>query len=139
MSVCSNSLTRILFKRKLYPHGVQQLPKIYVMIFSTLTKHITPPTSTKSRDLIVEKRRDPFMINRKLKMKQAQSLIQMKNEHNKKLNELVTAQNSDTEVPYLSLLNSEYALENIFNTEGNTLNELLLVSLFAIELTLLSL
>lgn len=87
----------------------------------------------------MEKRRDPFMINRKLKMKQAQSLIQMKNEHNKKLNELVTAQNSDTEVPYLSLLNSEYALENIFNTEGNTLNELLLVSLFAIELTLLSL
>lgn len=87
----------------------------------------------------MEKRRDPFMINRKLKMKQAQSLVQMKNEHNKKLNELVTAQNSDTEVPYLSLLNSEYALENIFNTEGNTLNELLLVSLFAIELTLLSL
>ncbi|CAB3247367.1 unnamed protein product [Arctia plantaginis] len=88
-------------------------------IFHTLTKHITPPTSTKSRDLIMEKRRDHFVINRKLKMKQAQSLIQMKNEHNKKLNELVTAQNSDAEVPYLSLLNSEYALENIFNTEDN--------------------
>lgn len=66
----------------------------------------------------MDRRRDAFVINRKLKMKQAQSLIEMKNEHNKKLNELVTAQNSDAEVPYLSLLTNEYALENIFNTEG---------------------
>ncbi|XP_075976684.1 uncharacterized protein LOC142976947 [Anticarsia gemmatalis] len=88
-------------------------------IFHTLTKHITPPTSTKSREVAMDKRRDAFVVNRKLKMKQAQSLIEMKNEHNKKLNELVTAQNSDAEVPYLSLLTNEYALENIFNTEDN--------------------
>lgn len=68
--------------------------------------------------MTVEKRRDAFTVNKKLKMKQAQSLIELKNEQNKKFNELVTAQNSDAEVPYLSLLTNEYTLEHIFNNEG---------------------
>lgn len=67
---------------------------------------------------MVDKRRDAFIVNKKLKMKQAQSLIELKNEHNKRLNELVTTQNSDAEVPYMSLLTNEYTLEHIFNTEG---------------------
>uniref|UniRef100_A0A2H1VJ63 SFRICE_001171 n=1 Tax=Spodoptera frugiperda TaxID=7108 RepID=A0A2H1VJ63_SPOFR len=87
-------------------------------IYHTLTKHITPPTSTMSRNM-VDKRRDAFIVNKKLKMKQAQSLIELKNEHNKRLNELVTTQNSDAEVPYMSLLTNEYTLEHIFNTEDN--------------------
>ncbi|XP_026730638.1 uncharacterized protein LOC113495845 [Trichoplusia ni] len=88
-------------------------------IYHTLTKHITPPTSTMSRNMTVEKRRDAFTVNKKLKMKQAQSLIELKNEQNKKFNELITAQNSDAEVPYLSLLTNEYTLEHIFNNEEN--------------------
>ncbi|KAJ8719611.1 hypothetical protein PYW08_011786 [Mythimna loreyi] len=87
-------------------------------IYHTLTKHITPPTSTMSRHT-VDKRRDAFIVNKKLKMKQAQSLIELKNEHNKRLNELVTTQNSDAEVPYLSLLTNEYTLVHIFNSEDN--------------------
>ncbi|CAH1636898.1 unnamed protein product [Spodoptera littoralis] len=88
-------------------------------IYHTLTKHITPPTSTMSRNMVVDKRRDAFIVNKKLKMKQAQSLIELKNEHNKRLNELVATQNSDAEVPYMSLLTNEYTLEHIFNTEDN--------------------
>ncbi|KAF9422920.1 hypothetical protein HW555_001463 [Spodoptera exigua] len=87
-------------------------------IYHTLTKHITPPTSTMSRNM-VDKRRDAFIVNKKIKMKQAQSLIELKNEHNKRLNELVTTQNSDAEVPYMSLMTNEYTLEHIFNTEDN--------------------
>ncbi|XP_047028033.1 uncharacterized protein LOC124636143 [Helicoverpa zea] len=88
-------------------------------IYHTLTKHITPPTSTMSRNMTVDKRRDAFIVNKKLKMKQAQSLIDLKNEHNKRLNELATTQNSDAEVPYISLLTNEYTLEHIFNNEDN--------------------
>ncbi|CAH0686173.1 unnamed protein product [Spodoptera exigua] len=92
--------------------------KMIESCLSTLTKHITPPTSTMSRNM-VDKRRDAFIVNKKLKMKQAQSLIELKNEHNKRLNELVTTQNSDAEVPYMSLMTNEYTLEHIFNTEDN--------------------
>lgn len=49
-------------------------------------------------------------------MKQAQSLIETKNEHNKKYKAIT--QNSDGDIPYTSLLTNEYALEDIFCNEG---------------------
>lgn len=54
-------------------------------------------------------------------MKQAQSLIEGKNGH-KKLNEVINPQNSDSEIPYTSLLTNEYVLDNIFNCEGKFLS-----------------
>lgn len=66
----------------------------------------------------VEKRREAFIENRKTKMKQAKSLVNMKNEHNKMLNDIVSGQNSDADVPYTSLLTNDCVLENIFNSEG---------------------
>lgn len=51
-------------------------------------------------------------------MKQAQSLIEMKNKENKFFTEIVSGQNSDTDVPYTSLVNNAHALENNFNNEG---------------------
>ncbi|XP_072939627.1 uncharacterized protein [Epargyreus clarus] len=87
-------------------------------IYHTLTKHITPPTSTASRQINQTKRREAFVDTKKAKMKQAQSLIEGKNGH-KKLNEMINPQNSDSEIPYTSLLTNEYVLENIFNCEEN--------------------
>lgn len=66
----------------------------------------------------VDKRREAFIENKKNKMKQAKSMIDMKNEHNKLLNEIVSGQNSDADVPYTSLLTNGCVLEHIFNSEG---------------------
>ncbi|KAL4715689.1 hypothetical protein ACJJTC_006268 [Scirpophaga incertulas] len=88
-------------------------------IYHTLTKHITPPTSTVSRDMTVEKRREAFTDNRKAKMKQAQSLVELKNQHNKKISAILIGVNSDCDVTYASLLTSECVLENIFSNEEN--------------------
>ncbi|CAH0400108.1 unnamed protein product [Chilo suppressalis] len=87
-------------------------------IYHTLTKHITPPTSTASRNASMEKRREAFIENKKAKMKQARSLIELKNQHNKKLNEILSGQNSDCEVNYASLLTNECVLD-IFSNEEN--------------------
>ncbi|KOB68206.1 Uncharacterized protein OBRU01_18513, partial [Operophtera brumata] len=51
-------------------------------------------------------------------MKQAKSLIEVNNRNNKKLNEIMSGQNSDTDVPYTSLLTNECILENIMNSDG---------------------
>ncbi|KAI5646370.1 hypothetical protein NE865_01832 [Phthorimaea operculella] len=84
-------------------------------IYHTLTKHITPPTSNTS--LSVEKRREAFIENKKARMKQAQSLVEVKNELNKKLSE--TTQCSDGDVQYTSLLAHERALETLISNEEN--------------------
>lgn len=52
-------------------------------------------------------------------MKQAQSLVDIKNGH-KKLTDVLNPQNSDAEVPYTSLLDNECVLENVFSNDGNT-------------------
>ncbi|CAG9788210.1 unnamed protein product [Diatraea saccharalis] len=87
-------------------------------IYHTLTKHITPPTSTVSREMSLEKRREAFIENKKAKMKQARSLIDLKNQHNKKLSEILNGQNSDCDVTYASLLTNECILD-MFNNEDN--------------------
>ncbi|CAH2090360.1 unnamed protein product [Euphydryas editha] len=87
-------------------------------IYHTLTKHITPPNSSTSRRLSLTKRRQAFIDNKKAKMKQAQSLVELKNGH-KKLTEVLNPQNSDAEVPYTSLLDNECVLDNVFNNEEN--------------------
>ncbi|XP_030022372.2 LOW QUALITY PROTEIN: uncharacterized protein LOC115441649 [Manduca sexta] len=87
-------------------------------IYHTLTKHITPPTSSGPRDL-TDKRREAFIENKKAKMKHAQSLVEIKNEQNKMLSDIIGGQNSDSEVPYTSLLANEFTLENIFTNEDN--------------------
>ncbi|XP_028038381.1 uncharacterized protein LOC114249101 isoform X1 [Bombyx mandarina] len=87
-------------------------------IYHTLTKHITPPSSSDRRGSN-EKRKESLVEKKKLKMKQAQSLIEMKNKENKIFTEIVSGQNSDTDVPYTSLVNNAHALENIFNNEDN--------------------
>ncbi|XP_034833081.1 uncharacterized protein [Maniola hyperantus] len=86
-------------------------------IYHTLTKHITPPTSSTSRNINMNKRRQAFIDNKKAKMKQAQSLIETKNGH-KKLAEVLNPQISDSEVPYTSLLTNECVLD-VFNTDEN--------------------
>nr|XP_026493812.1 uncharacterized protein LOC113399026 [Vanessa tameamea] len=86
-------------------------------IYHTLTKHITPPNSS-SRRLSITKRRQAFIENKKAKMKQAQSLIDLKNGH-KKLTEMLNPQNSDADVPYTSLLGNECVLDNVFNNDEN--------------------
>ncbi|XP_026330701.1 uncharacterized protein LOC113238160 isoform X2 [Hyposmocoma kahamanoa] len=83
-------------------------------IYHTLTKHITPPATA---SLSVEKRREAFIEHKKAKMKQARSLIDTKNEHNKKVKAIT--QNSDGDIPYTSLLTNELALEDIFCNEEN--------------------
>ncbi|KAL0878824.1 hypothetical protein ABMA27_003850 [Loxostege sticticalis] len=88
-------------------------------IYHTLTKHITPPTSTISREMTVEKRREAFIENKKAKMKQAQSLVEVKNKQNKKMTEILNAQNSDCDITYASLLTNECVLEHIFSNEEN--------------------
>ncbi|CAH0727022.1 unnamed protein product, partial [Brenthis ino] len=87
-------------------------------IFHTLTKHITPPTSSASRRHSLAKRRQAFIDNKKAKMKQAQSLVELKNGH-KKVTEMLNPQNSDGEVPYTSLLTNECVLDNVFNSDEN--------------------
>ncbi|XP_049874828.1 uncharacterized protein LOC126372954 [Pectinophora gossypiella] len=84
-------------------------------IYHTLTKHITPPTSTTS--VSVEKRREAFIEHKKARMKHAQSLVEVKNEHNKRLSE--TTQNSDSDVAYTSLLTNAQVIENVFSNEEN--------------------
>lgn len=91
---------------------------MYSNVISTLTKHITPPASSTLREMSVEKRREAFIENKKNKMKQAKSLIEVKNRNNKKLNEIMSGQNSDADVPYTSLLTNECILENIMNSDG---------------------
>ncbi|GBP09111.1 hypothetical protein EVAR_4003_1 [Eumeta japonica] len=81
--------------------------KMIEIAFSTLTKHITPPTSTASRQLTVEKKREAFIENKKARMKQYKSLIEMKNEENIVICNIINIQNSDSEIPYISLLNKE--------------------------------
>lgn len=68
--------------------------------------------------MTVEKRREAFIENKKAKMKQAQSLVEVKNKQNKKLNDILNAQLSDCDVTYASLLTNERVLETMFNTEG---------------------
>ncbi|CAF4855586.1 unnamed protein product [Pieris macdunnoughi] len=85
-------------------------------IYHTLTKHITPPSSSVSK-IDSNKRREAFIENRKAKMKQAQSLIEPKNGH-KKLSEVLNPQNSDSEIPYTSLLSNECVLDVLLNEEN---------------------
>ncbi|XP_053608819.1 uncharacterized protein LOC128674352 isoform X2 [Plodia interpunctella] len=87
-------------------------------IYHTLTKHITPPTSTMSRELTVEKRREAFIEHKKAKMKQAQSMVEAKNEQNRRLSQAMIGQNSDCDVEYTSLLTNECVLD-VVNTEEN--------------------
>ncbi|CAG4952736.1 unnamed protein product [Colias eurytheme] len=87
-------------------------------IYHTLTKHITPPSSSVSKQMDINKRREAFIENRKAKMKQAQSLVEQKNGHTK-IVEVLNPQNSDSEIPYTSLLCNEFILENMFNNEEN--------------------
>lgn len=47
-------------------------------------------------------------------MKQAQSLVEPKNGH-KKLAEVLNPQNSDSEIPYTSLLTNECVLDVLLN------------------------
>ncbi|XP_073946184.1 uncharacterized protein [Choristoneura fumiferana] len=90
-----------------------------IEIYHTLTKHITPPTSSMSREMTVDMRREAFIDNKKAKMKQAQSLVELKNEQNKMITEALTGQNSDCEIAYTSLLTNQCVLENIFNADDN--------------------
>ncbi|XP_022112397.2 uncharacterized protein LOC110991368 [Pieris rapae] len=85
-------------------------------IYHTLTKHITPPSSSVSK-IDINKRRVAFIENRKAKMKQAQSLIEPKNGH-KKLTQVLNPQNSDSEIPYTSLLSNECVLDVLLNEEN---------------------
>ncbi|XP_050344507.1 uncharacterized protein LOC126769664 [Nymphalis io] len=87
-------------------------------IYHTLTKHMTPPNSSASHRQSITKRRQAFIDNKKAKMKQAQSLVDLKNGH-KKLTELLNPQNSDADVPYTSLLGNECVLDNVFNNDEN--------------------
>ncbi|XP_041981513.1 uncharacterized protein LOC121734935 [Aricia agestis] len=97
-------------------------------IYQTLTKHITPPTSS-----IPRRTEDQDIVkNRKCKMKQAQSLIDIKN-CQKILEE--SRQNSDSEVPYTSLLSAGGILDNILNSEENV-NEILQSEEIFIEILL---
>jgi hypothetical protein len=68
--------------------------------------------------MTVEKRREAFIENKKAKMKQAQSLVEVKNKHNKKLTDILIGQNSDCDITYASLLANECVLEHIFSSEG---------------------
>ncbi|XP_052742125.1 uncharacterized protein LOC112044032 [Bicyclus anynana] len=86
-------------------------------IYHTLTKHITPPTSSAPRRMNMNNRRQAFIDNKKAKMKQAQSLVEPKNGH-KKLSEVLNPQISDSEVPYTSLLTNECALD-VYSGEEN--------------------
>lgn len=87
-----------------------------IRIFSTLTKHITPPTSSASRQISVIHKQEAFVESKKSKMKQAQSLIESRNGH-RKLSEVLSY--SDGEVPYTSLLTNDYLLETVFKNEGD--------------------
>ena len=49
-------------------------------------------------------------------MKQAQSLVELKNGHKKV--EMLNPQNSDSEIPYTSLLTNECVLDNVVNSDG---------------------
>lgn len=71
-----------------------------------------------SREMTVDMRREAFIENKKAKMKQAQSLVELKNEQNKMITEALTGQNSDCEIAYTSLLTNQCVLENIFNADG---------------------
>lgn len=64
-------------------------------------------------------------------MKQAQSLVELKNGH-KKITEMLNPQNSDGEVPYTSLLTNECVLDNILNSDGN---KLIIILLFYVKST----
>lgn len=92
--------------------------KYTYVVPSTLTKHITPPSSGATKNVTLEKRRQVFIEDKKAKMKQGQSMVEMKNETNRKLSEIVSGQNSDSEVPYTSLLTNECKMENVLITEG---------------------
>ncbi|CAK1582795.1 unnamed protein product [Parnassius mnemosyne] len=86
-------------------------------IYHTLTKHITPPTSSTSRQMSIAQKREAFVEKKKTLMKQAQSLIENKNGH-RKLSD-VLSQHSDGDVPYTSLLANECVLESVFKNEDN--------------------
>ncbi|VVC89527.1 unnamed protein product [Leptidea sinapis] len=104
-NICSNT----------YPNVISETKPI------TLTKivqHITPPGSSVSKQVDINKRREAFIENRKAKMKQAQSLIETKNGRNK-ITEVCNQQNSDSEIPYVSLVTNECILENLYNDDEN--------------------
>ncbi|CAH2041435.1 unnamed protein product, partial [Iphiclides podalirius] len=85
-------------------------------IYHTLTRHITPPTSTASRQVSIIQKQEAFIENRKCKMKQAQSLIEKRNGH-RKLSEVLSY--SDGDVPYNSLLINDGVMETVFRNEEN--------------------
>lgn len=87
-----------------------------LLLFSTLTKHITPPTSSASRQLSVAEKREAFIDSKKSKMKQVQSMIEKIN-GKQKLSDVIS-QHSDGDVPYTSLLTNECVLDTVLKNEG---------------------
>ncbi|XP_068631810.1 uncharacterized protein [Battus philenor] len=101
-------------------------------IYHTLTKHITPPTSSASQQLGTVQNREVFVENMKTKMKQAQSFIENKNGHRKFI-EVIN--HSDGDVPYTSLLSNDGVLDTISKNEDNV-NSILQSEEFYIEILL---
>lgn len=87
---------------------------------STLTKHITPPTSTVTRQLTSEKRREVFIEHKKAKFKLAKSLVDVKNESSVKCQDIIALQNSDCEISYTSLLQNGCIMEK-YGCDGKSL------------------
>ncbi|XP_013172993.1 PREDICTED: uncharacterized protein LOC106121740 [Papilio xuthus] len=86
-------------------------------IYHTLTKHITPPTSSASRQMSVTEKREAFIESKKSKMKQVQSMVEKINGH-RKLSDVIS-QHSDGDIPYTSLLTNECVLDTVLKNEEN--------------------
>ncbi|KPI92559.1 Coiled-coil domain-containing protein 142 [Papilio xuthus] len=86
-------------------------------IYHTLTKHITPPTSSASRQMSVAEKREAFIESKKSKMKQVQSMVEKINGH-RKLSDVIS-QHSDGDIPYTSLLTNECVLDTVLKNEEN--------------------
>ncbi|XP_013139936.1 PREDICTED: uncharacterized protein LOC106104428 [Papilio polytes] len=107
---------------KLYSPGVDDVESSSssadsLEIYHTLTKHITPPTSSASRQLSVAEKREAFIDSKKSKMKQVQSMIEKIN-GKQKLSDVIS-QHSDGDVPYTSLLTNECVLDTVLKNEEN--------------------